>query len=184
MTWRSAVRLRCQRAGDLPLPLPMLSALGDNPCMAVNSEEERELETLPQDREQHRRSRIPADTFSVRLLLARHLAGNLSIRDASELAGLNRGNWQGWERGLRPRDIVDVATKVAKALDVDFTWLLLGGPLLSARGLPVERPGGDTSRYPKVAIPTPRRSTDGGPPTSDGNNPGRRPVRVGMSVAA
>jgi transcriptional regulator with XRE-family HTH domain len=87
--------------------------------------------------------RIPADTFSNRLLLARALAGHLSIREACERTGLNRGNWQGWERGQRPRDQVEVSQIIADALDVDFNWLLLGGPLAGAQGPRVlpKRPG-------------------------------------------
>lgn len=89
-----------------------------------------------------RRGRIPADTFSIRLMLSRVLAGHLSIREACERTGLNRGNWQEWERGRRPHDQVEVSRVIAEALDVDFNWLLLGGPLEGPRGRQV-RPSAD-----------------------------------------
>lgn len=99
------------------------------------------------------RGRVPADTFSNRLLLARAMAGHLSIREACERTGLNRGNWQGWERGLRPRDQVEISRLIANELDVDFNWLLLGGPLEGPRGRVVtKRPGTDRVTY--FAVPT------------------------------
>lgn len=84
-----------------------------------------------------RRGRIPADTFAVRLLLARHLAG-MGIKEAAEAAGLHYATWSTWEAGRRPRDLVDVCQRVAAALDIDFNWLLLGGPLLGPRGRRIE----------------------------------------------
>lgn len=90
------------------------------------------------------RGRIPADTFSIRLMLSRVLAGHLSIREACERTGLNRGNWQEWERGRRPHDQVEVSRVIAEGLDVDFTWLLLGGPLEGPRGRRV-RPSAERS---------------------------------------
>lgn len=95
--------------------------------------------------------RIPADTFAVRLVLARYLAGRLSIEKAAAQCGLNPGNWAHWEDGRRPRDRVEVAQAVAAGLDVDFNWLLLGGPLAGARGVPT-RPPRDTLRYPPRSI--------------------------------
>jgi hypothetical protein len=135
--------------------------------------------TAPEEREtansapEGRRGRIPADTFANRLLLARAMAGHVSIREAALMTGLNRGSWEGWERGRRPRDILDAAQRIAEALDVDEQWLLFGGPLAGPRGMPVN--------------PS-RRSTDGpGPlprayrePTTRprGSRPNTRPVSV------
>ena len=79
--------------------------------------------------------RIPADTFANRLVLARRLA-DLTIREAAAQAGLNYGSWSNWENGMRPQDLVDIAGRIAEALDVDFNWLLLGGPLAGPRGTP------------------------------------------------
>ena len=44
--------------------------------------------------------RIPADTFSNRLVLARRLAG-MTIEEASEAAGLSKSSWANWENGRR-----------------------------------------------------------------------------------
>jgi transcriptional regulator with XRE-family HTH domain len=77
--------------------------------------------------------RIPGDTFAHRLLLARAMAGHLSIREAADLCEVGRGAWTNWERGSRPLDILNLALKIAQRLDVDEDWLLWGGPLDGAR---------------------------------------------------
>jgi transcriptional regulator with XRE-family HTH domain len=131
--------------------------------------------------------RIPADTFSVRLLLSRHLSG-LTIKEAADRSGINDATWATWEGGRRPRDLVDVCGRVAEALDIDFNWLLLGGPLLSARGRPTVRPPGTTRRYERTLFgqaaastrPTssrPKVRTDQHRPIQPAS-PGRRAVRV------
>jgi transcriptional regulator with XRE-family HTH domain len=132
----------------------------------------------------HRRTgRIPADTFSIRLMLARALAGHLSIREASELTGLNRGAWQDWEHGRRPRDLIDVCRRVADKLDVDFNWLLLGGSLAGPRGVPTERPTRDTHGYAAMAVRTMPGEPNDRPRTWHPQT-GRRAVRVELPVAA
>jgi transcriptional regulator with XRE-family HTH domain len=82
--------------------------------------------------------RIPADTFAVRVLLSRHLAG-LTVRDAAEQCGLNDATWSTWESGRLPRDYPGVCRAIADGLDVDFMWLMLGGPLEAPRGKPVAK---------------------------------------------
>lgn len=119
-----------------------------------------------------RPGRIPADTFSNRLILARALAGHISIREACEVTGLNRGSWQGWERGLRPRDILDAAQRIAEALDVDETWLLFGGPLAGPRGLPTKVQRTLPREYPDQSV----RPTDNRPVGRPGSGPGPRPT--------
>lgn len=107
-------------------------------------------------REQERRD-IPADTFSNRLILARVHAGWLTVKDAAERCGLNYGSWSNWERGARPRDLLDVVGKISEGLRIDEEWLLFGGPLLSARGRPAKRPGEDTAGYRDTpAVPAKR----------------------------
>lgn len=133
--------------------------------------------------------RIPADTFSNRLLLARALAGHLSIREACERTGLNRGNWQGWERGQRPRDQVEVSQTIADALDVDFNWLLLGGPLAGAHGPRVaKRPGKDRVAYLSRSVrpmsDRPKVRTDQPRPISPPIGQPRRANRVNTERAA
>ena len=133
--------------------------------------------------------RIPADTFSNRLLLARALAGHVSIREAALMTGLNRGAWEGWEHGRRPRDILDVVRRIADALDVDHDWLLFGGPLAGPRGMPTKRTGGLNLSY----VPSPVRPTDNRPKGRPGMAPRtdrmigseqRRPVRIHYPTAA
>ena len=139
--------------------------------------------------------RVPADTLSNRLTLARKLAG-LSIRDAADLCGYGRGAWTNWEKGARPLDYLEVTGIVAEKLDVDVDWLRFGGALAPARGVPVTR---KTTVAPAVRAEEDRlaysarteRPPAGGPKgRGDRTHPlsglgsGRRPVRVGSARAA
>jgi hypothetical protein len=84
------------------------------------------------------------------------LAGDISIREAAPLCGLNYGSWTGWERGSMPRDLLRVVDKIAAALDIDREWLLFGGPLSEAeenrdRWRP-HQAGSDTGEYHRTPI--------------------------------
>jgi transcriptional regulator with XRE-family HTH domain len=85
-------------------------------------------------------------------------ADNITIRDAAELCGLNYGSWSNWERGKKPRDLLEVVSAISGALGVNRTWLLLGGPLARAEeNRDLWRPQvatidvSDTARYPRSA---------------------------------
>lgn len=129
-----------------------------------------------------RQGRIPADTFAVRLLLSRHLAG-LSIKDAAHASGLNDATWATWESGRRPRDLVDVCQRVARGLDIDFNWLLLGGPLAGPRGRETQgltnRPTSDTFWNPPSSVRSSSRRPSAGRPNNRGDS--SRP-KVGRPV--
>lgn len=129
------------------------------------------------------KGRRPADTFANRLLLARALAGHISIREAAEVSGLNREAWRDWERGRRPRDILDACRRIADALDIEHDWLLFGGPLAGPRGVPTKRATDTRTPYPRRAK-RPRETRPNGRPDS-GQRPAappypdqRRPVRI------
>lgn len=94
-----------------------------------------------------RRGRIPADTLSNRLMLARKLAG-LTIEQSAQAAGVTPSSWANWEAGRRPQRETDVLGMIADALDIDLEWLTYGGPLTPARGRPTGRAESDTVRYP------------------------------------
>lgn len=98
--------------------------------------------------------RVPADTLSNRLMLARKLAG-LSIRDAADLCGYGRGAWTNWERGARPLDLLDITGVIAEKLDIDINWLRFGGPLVPAQGRSTRRSESDTVRYPLPDLDVP-----------------------------
>jgi transcriptional regulator with XRE-family HTH domain len=122
---------------------------------------ERELATA------QRRGRIPADTLSNRLMLARKLAG-LSIREAADLCDLGRGAWTKWENGARPLDLLEITAIVAEKLDVDLEWLRFGGPLEGPRGREVTRVAkravNDNFRYSTSSVrPTSTRPRQGRP---------------------
>jgi transcriptional regulator with XRE-family HTH domain len=75
---------------------------------------------------------IPADTWAARILLARTQRG-LNQEQAADKCGLSRATWSTWERGVVPRNQVDVTKAIAAALQVDLTWLALGGALSAPR---------------------------------------------------
>lgn len=124
--------------------------------------------------------RIPADTFANRLLLSRKLAG-MTIEEAAAAADLNRSSWANWENGRRPHAMVDVCQAIAAALDIDFNWLLLGGPLLPARGVPTKRSGAVTATKPSLPVRPhhthPKGRTDS-PRSTSPSAPGRRAVPI------
>lgn len=126
---------------------------------------------------------IPADTFAARLMLARMHAGHLSIREAAERTGLNYASWANWEQGMRPRDLLAIVAKVSDGLEVDHDWLLFGGPLAGARGMPT-RPGRDTVRYRQVTDRPMSTRPDGRPRTGSRPDGPRRPVRISSPTAA
>lgn len=152
---------------------------------------------LPEDRDDtakvvHQSStgpmgRRPADTFAVRLVLARHLNA-MTISEAARQSGLNDATWSTWEAGRRPRDILDVCARIAAALDIDEHWLLFGGPLAGPRGVPTKRTGEDNRRFLPVNV-RPRdsrpsgRSDTGQNRATTGPTP-RRPARISQSQVA
>jgi transcriptional regulator with XRE-family HTH domain len=105
--------------------------------------------------EGQRRGRVPADTLSVRLMLARKLAG-VSIREAADLCGLGRGAWTKWENGARPLDLLEITGIIAERLDIDVDWLRFGGPLAGPKGREVrsltKRSMNDTLRYSTSSV--------------------------------
>lgn len=93
---------------------------------------------------------VPADTFSARLVLARHHAGGMSIEQAARACGLNPGNWAHWENGRRPRDAFDVAQAISDGLRIDRQWLMFGGALTTVKGRSAKEPKQVTERYPNL----------------------------------
>jgi transcriptional regulator with XRE-family HTH domain len=65
------------------------------------------------------------ESFGARLALVRNHLG-LNVAKAAELAGEDDSNWQNWERGVKPRDMVEKARKISEALGCNFLWLLTG----------------------------------------------------------
>jgi transcriptional regulator with XRE-family HTH domain len=126
---------------------------------------------------------VPADTLANRLMLARALAGHLSIREAADQCGLGRGAWTKWERGTRPSDVLQIVPLIAEKLDVDEQWLMWGGPLEGPRGRVIpKRPGSFRVTYlERTQRPMPDRPKvreDSSRPISPQPGQPRRAVRV------
>lgn len=107
--------------------------------MTISTGEDRSLDPAAAQR------RIPKDTFGNRLMLARALAGHLSIREAADLCGLGRGAWTNWERGARPVGEVAILDVISEKLDVDRKWLERGGALAAPERTYGQRPRGNRS---------------------------------------
>ena len=73
---------------------------------------------------------VPADTFPVRLRLARIHANDISIEVAAARCGIKPATWSTWERGVhKPPHFEAMVKAIASGLDVDEMWLRDGGPL-------------------------------------------------------
>lgn len=107
--------------------------------------------------ERESRPGIPRDTFEHRLMLARSHAGRLSIQDAAAKVGVKHQSWSNWERGIRPRDIIDVAELISEKLGIDRDWLLFGGQLAAPEGRTVRRvrPNAGSVRVAERMTPEP-----------------------------
>lgn len=144
-------------------------------------------------------------------MLVRAHAGNITIKKAAELCGLNYGSWSNWERGSKPQDIIDVVEKISDGLGIDAQWLMFGGPLAEPEARsrrarwtairPIHATPGviATHQYgqmaervtPNVTRPsnrsegrTPRDSRPKGRPDRVAPTPTlRRPVRIGSATA-
>lgn len=73
---------------------------------------------------------VPIDSFGARLALVRQHLG-LNVKEAAKRCDINDQSWRNWEAGKAPRGMDRVARKIATALAVDYTWLMVGGPLRS-----------------------------------------------------
>jgi|SRR5690242_599662 len=150
--------------------------------------DERELVTGAGGADGAPKGAIPADTFAARLMLARMHAGHLSIREAADLCGIGRGAWTNWEKGARPVDRLEICRDIADKLEINYEWLLFGGPLTGPRGVPTSRKtkggSGDTVPYPHLARRPSPTHPNGRPRTGAPPGAPRRAVRLPTLVAA
>lgn len=137
-------------------------------------------EAHPETRDERPRGGVPADTFAARLMLARMHAGHLTIQDAAEKCGLINQSWSNWEKGMKPRDLVEVTQAISEGLGVDRDWLLFGGPLTKPAP-PVRRrrrsQESDTCRYVRRRAESTARAASGPPAGRRGDNDRPRVLR-------
>jgi transcriptional regulator with XRE-family HTH domain len=63
------------------------------------------------------------DTFGARLALIRQAKG-WSMTQAAQECGVPMHSWRRWERNAdRPRDYIELCTRIAARTDVDLAWL-------------------------------------------------------------
>lgn len=71
-------------------------------------------------------------TFGARLALVRQRMHWGNVKEAAEACGLPAESWRRWERdGRAPRDVVEIAARIADKVGCDYGWLLAGSRLRS-----------------------------------------------------
>lgn len=66
------------------------------------------------------------DTFGARLALLRWRMG-WNQKEAALACGLSQASWRGWELdGRGPRDLAEVASKIAERTGADKYWIITG----------------------------------------------------------
>ncbi|MFJ6314046.1 helix-turn-helix domain-containing protein [Pseudarthrobacter oxydans] len=95
------------------------------------------------------------DTFGARLALLRWRMG-WNQKEAALACGLSQASWRGWELdGRGPRDLAEVASKIASRTGVDEYWILTGK---THSGVHPSGPGGEQS--PKLEPVSERKPLD------------------------
>lgn len=73
---------------------------------------------------------IPIDSFGARLALIRQYRGGLNVARAASMCGLDDQSWRNWEAGRSlPQDYPGVCLLISERLGIDYTWLMVGGPI-------------------------------------------------------
>ena len=73
---------------------------------------------------------VPLDTFGARLAIVRQHMGGWNVKRTADRCGLDDQKWRNWESGrTKPRDLTAVCRTISEACQVDFVWLIAGGPL-------------------------------------------------------
>jgi transcriptional regulator with XRE-family HTH domain len=74
---------------------------------------------------------VPADTFGARLALVRQVC-EWNVAEAAKACGVSHSSWRNWEHtSTSPRNLEEVARKIAAVTGCEWTWLMVGGPLRS-----------------------------------------------------
>lgn len=77
------------------------------------------------DTARQREEWIPPETFGGRLLLIRS-ALRVTVEEAAARCNLKTATWSTWERGARPRDMVNAVDAISRNLGVNRDWLMWG----------------------------------------------------------
>lgn len=67
----------------------------------------------------------PEDTFATRLRLVRH-EKNISAQELADHLGVNRNTILHWERGMDPKNMGKMVSKISTKYGVDPFWLMWG----------------------------------------------------------
>lgn len=65
------------------------------------------------------------EQFGARLALVRQ-SQHWNIKEAALACGIPEASWRSWEKGAKPRDMVEVCHDIADRTGVDFYWLIAG----------------------------------------------------------
>lgn len=117
---------------------------------------------------------IPTDTFAHRLVLVRAYR-NLTVKEAAAKTGLGYGSWSNWERGAKPRDLLEAVEAISEGLGIDPVWLLNGGALPRAGARRI-RWGVDSHERREDGKPPFRQASTNLPERPVDNRPKGRPT--------
>lgn len=104
----------------------------------------------------------PRDSFALRLAIVRAHMGWGNRAEMAEALGFSDQGIKNWEQGRVPRNMPEVCRRIAEVTGLDYTWLMVGGPL---------EPEDGSGPHP-VAWLSDRRRTD-----RRRNGAGQRPVQ-------
>jgi hypothetical protein len=75
---------------------------------------------------------VPLDTFGARLAIVRQHMGGWNVKRVADHCGLDDQKWRNWEAGRsNPRDMPAICRQISDACEIDYVWLIAGGPLRS-----------------------------------------------------
>jgi transcriptional regulator with XRE-family HTH domain len=161
------------------LALPRILETGKLMDMTASTGEE---QRGPDPAAPERRS-IPQDTFPLRLKAVRLHAGNLTIVQAAERAGISNQNWSNWENGRLPRDLRGPVIAISETFGVDQAWLMYGGRLTPEVPVQRRRRSRHTDWPENTSGYSPRQTNRANRPPSHPNG-FRRPASTRHPIAA
>ena len=75
-----------------------------------------------------RQSRLPRDTFALRVAMVRHEM-DWNFREAAAAVGVSHQSWQNWESGKPCSTMEQTCERLAAATGFRYEWLMVGGAL-------------------------------------------------------
>jgi DNA-binding XRE family transcriptional regulator len=72
---------------------------------------------------------LPMESFGARLAIVRQYVGGWNVSRAARACGIDAQTWRNWEAGRYPHNLEAACLRISEALNIDYRWLMIGGPL-------------------------------------------------------